>query len=336
MNPASRRPGVVAIILNYRNWPDTLRCLESVYRLDYPRLRVIVVENGSDDDSLDRIRAWAAGEQPAPDVAAHPLRAHLDPPVPKPLSVAVVPAGAAEAPDDGRDLRRLLTIVRSDENRGFSGGNNLGIRLAAARANWGYLWLLNNDTVVPPDALDALVRTAEGDPGLGLVGSRLLDMTPPHAVQALGGRIQPLTGASRHLRDERELPTLNYIVGASMLISRACLERVSPLDEDFFLYAEDSDYSLRVRRKGLRIGVALDSRVYHTEGGTSAGPAQDYYGIRNSLYLNRRHFPGRWPVTGMWIALRIAKRLAPGRWTGLRAALQGWRDYRAGRMGKRT
>ena len=136
----SRLVGI--LVLNYNGWRYTLECLESLGHLRYRDFWVILVDNGSTDDSVDQLRAWARGE-----VAVHspffegpgwakPVRLVEYDGEPSPEQVAAEPA--AEGP--------YVTLIRLPENRGFAAGNNVAIRYALARgAEW--TWLLNNDTV---------------------------------------------------------------------------------------------------------------------------------------------------------------------------------------------
>src|SRR6266550_3770056 len=145
-------PRVHVLLVNYNGWRDTLECLETVFRLDYPDVRVIVCDNGSTDGSLERIQAWAEGTQPATirHVTAH--HALQGTPVRKPIPYALRDRAQAEGgtlPD--ADAR--LVLVRLGENRGFTGGNNVGLRYLQTRGEPGLVWILNNDTVVESSSL---------------------------------------------------------------------------------------------------------------------------------------------------------------------------------------
>lgn len=215
-------PLVYVLVLNYRAWWDTLACLRALERLDYPRWRLLLLDNASDNDSVARIRA------------AFPE----------------------------------VRLVELERNLGFAGGNNLGIRQALAEGA-DYVWLLNPDAQPDPGALSAMVRLAEADPGLGAVGAVVCDMDRPERVQAWGGGEVVLKwGLIRLLSHPAQMPRLSYISGASLLIRRKALERVGLLDEGFFMYGEDCDYGLRLRKAGFRLGVAPGARVLH-KGGTS-------------------------------------------------------------------
>jgi GT2 family glycosyltransferase len=230
---------------------------------------------------------------------------------------------------DGADALADITLLQTGGNLGFAGGNNVGLRFALARGA-RYCWLLNTDTVVAPDALAALLRRVENDPGAGLCGSRLVYADPGDTIQAWGGaRYSRWTGATRLLGNGAALHdpapqdwverTMSYVVGASMLVRREWLERVGLMQEDYFLYFEELDWARRAR--GLfRLAYAHDSIVYHKEGGAIGShrdPARksalaDRFAVRNRLRYTFRHdklaLPTIWLATLVAIANRIRRR----------------------------
>jgi GT2 family glycosyltransferase len=178
-----------------------------------------------------------------------------------------------------------VTLLQAGANVGFSRGNNLGIRHALAR--WGtYVWLLNNDTTVESGALTALVNQAERDPRIGIVGSVLYFADDPERIQAWGGgTFSRLLGEPTCAMKPTTSDELDFITGASMLLSRECLEDAGLLDESFFLYMEDTDLCLRARQRHWRIAVAERSVVYHKVGATAAS----YPPQRRPLEIDRAH-----------------------------------------------
>ena len=263
------QPHVYVILLNWNGWQDTIECLESVFRLDHSRLSVIVCDNASSDDSMEKIEEWANGRVAASCSSADWLTRLSLPPIPKPVAFVVVPpSGVAKA--RSRDAR--LVLIQTGANLGFAGGNNVGIRYALACGDCDFVWLLNNDTVVEHNSLSAMVRMAEADKKLGICGSQIRMYDSPHAIQTMGGRRYfRWSGRSRPLRDlmTPHVSTApgapDYIEGASMLISRECLETIGLLEESYFLYFEELDLAARAQRFFL-LGYSPASIVYHKEG----------------------------------------------------------------------
>lgn len=279
------QPKVFVIVLNWSGWEETLECLASLEKLVYPNYEVTVVDNGSTDDSVERIRQ------------AYPS----------------------------------IKLVETFENFGFAGGNNLGIRYALA-GGAAYVWLLNNDTVVEPNALGEMLDVARRDPGVGAVGSVLYYMDERDRIQVYGGgRVSLRTGMSRHFTvpvpDER----LSYIAGVSLLLPRNTLEDVGLLDEDFFMYWEDSDYGFRVRTSGRRLAVAPGSKIWHTESAAlgTRSPILDSYFNASAVRFFKKH--SSLPILPISIGVggRLLKRVAARDWKRARAvcraAFVAWR-----------
>ena len=191
---AESHPSVAIVLLNWNRWQLTLACLESVFRLDYPDFRVIVCDNDSSDDSMQRVRDWAKGRQPAPPAPpADELRSLVVPPVPKPVSFRELTRDEAESNE--RRPAVSLTLVQTGGNLGFAGGCNVGVRHALAQGT-DYVWLLNNDTLAARESLRQMVDHVRAHAGVGICGSTLLDIHRPSVVLALGGgRMRRSTGA---------------------------------------------------------------------------------------------------------------------------------------------
>lgn len=278
---------VLIILVNWNGWRDTLECLASLRKLTGTQYRVVVCDNGSADDSVQQITAWAKVQR---------------------LTWAQYDCNAAEQ-GGKRSVDPWLTVIRSDENLGFAGGNNVGLRYGLARAGFDYFWLLNNDTVVKPDSLTYLVERMRQDPEIGICGSTILNYTKRDKILALGGgRYISWLGVPWHhgrvyryapdINQKRAETRMNYVEGASMLVSRSFLEQIGLMNEEYFLYFEELDWTLRSRGR-FRLGYAPASIVYHKVGtsiGTSSNPARkslvcDYYTIRNRIRFTRQHYP---------------------------------------------
>src|SRR5690348_5684774 len=279
-----RYPKVYVIILNWNGWRDTIECLESVLRNQYPNFQVIVCDNDSSDGSLDRIKEWAAGGVQVSSPAHPSLRELVAPPVPKPVPFTEYDLTRAERGGCDEVIETPLILIQTGANLGFAGGYNVGLRYALARDDFGYAWLLNNDTVIAPDALTALVSRMQERPDAGQCGSRLLFYDAPDQVQAHGGasynpifalakHIGAFTPANRPVDPARIEARLDYVVGASLFVSRAFLLDVGLLSEGYFLYSEEIDWATRARGRHALV-YAHDSIVYHKEGG-STGSSRD-------------------------------------------------------------
>jgi GT2 family glycosyltransferase len=318
LGPAARQRRVCICILNWNGWRDTVECLESVFRTDHPAYQVVVVDNGSEDGSLSRFRSWAEGASAFETQTPPELRHLVAPPVRKPIRYREFDRYRFESITSGNAPGDPMLLVRNETNLGFAGGINVGLRYVLRVGGFDYVWLLNNDTVVRPDALEHLVRRMEAEPRVGLCGSTLLFYDAPELVQALGGfRYNVWFGLARQIGQRARYAELSAselgqveramfgVQGASVLVSRRFLQDVGVLSEDHFLYFEEQDWAVRARRSGYVLGYSPASVVYHKEGRSTRNnslspatrsPQADYYQIQARLLFTRRFFPYALPT----------------------------------------
>ncbi len=211
-----------------------------------------------------------------------------------------------------------ITMLRSSENRGFSGGNNIAIRWAL-ESDFDYVWLLNNDTQVFAETLTEMVTVGEHNPSSGAIGSVLYEMVCPNQIQAYGGgSVSPL-GTPRHYLERPPNGKVDYICGASLLLRSQTLEQVGLLDENYFLYWEDVDLCYRIRVGGWELRVAEHSRVLH-QGSASTiahSPSWDYDFTLSSVRFYRKFHKCYWLAVLWTLARTSAGRLVQGHFRNL-------------------
>ena len=250
---------------------------------------------------------------------------------------------------DGSDVavaERLskVELVRTGANLGFAGGNNVGIRRALERgADW--VLLLNNDAAAEPGVPTALAAAAAARPDAGLLACKIL-FPDGVTVQYAGASFNARLGYSGRVEvDGRdELRDVGRADGAALAVSRAALERAGLLDETLFMYVEDVEWSLRVRRAGFAIVFVPEARVRHKGSAASGGrssTANLYYDTRNTIVVSERYAPLPRGVRALRRGVVVAAHLAqsvrhPSRAAAAHAVLRGWRDARAGRLGQRS
>ncbi len=322
-------PQLGVVIVNWNRWADTIECLESLLKTNIP-LAVAVVDNGSDDGSIDHLADWAAGRQP--NVPADPaMSGFSQPPAAKPialnrLSAAEVATLAASKRDLAPGLS--LTLIDSGANLGFAGGNNLGLRWLMAH-NLDLFWLLNNDTVVDAAAPDALVRRMNATHNVGMCGTVVRFYHRPDTIQALNGsRFSLWSGASQGIgsgqpADQPFDPAkvareTDFVLGASLAVSRPFLEAVGPMHEGYFLYFEEIDWATRAGER-FDTAFAHGAIVYHKEGGSIGSSGKrgqrsaksEYWLTRSRLVFIRRHhiwaLPWHWLLTLPLVLRRLLR-----------------------------
>jgi len=277
-------PRVTCVVLNWNGWQDTIECVGALKKSTYPCLTVMVVDNGSTDDSVARVKA--------------------------------------AYPD--------ILLLESGKNLGFAGGNNIGIRYALSqRAD--YVWLLNNDTTPAPGALDALVAKAQGDQQIGAVASICYLADESSTVQVwAGGRVNLWIGYVRNSVKPRCDEWFHALYGASILIALDALESAGLLDEGFFLYWEETEFCLRLRKKGWRLAAAPSSRVLHKASASTGGNENvlDRYSTASGLRILRLHSPAPHLAMFLFLTTRFARRLLRLQFSRCRSILGGILDYR--------
>jgi GT2 family glycosyltransferase len=211
-------------------------------------------------------------------------------------------AAAAKWPD--------VRVIDAGANVGFARATNIGIR-ASRGTN---LLLLNSDTVVPAGAIDRLLAELHSDPGIAVVGPRLVDASG-RAELSYGHMIGPLNELRQKIRNRR--PALidrltrrrhapDWVSGACLLVRRTDAEAVGLLDERFFMYTEDVDFCAAIKERGRRIVFTPDVEVVHHGGrSVAAAPAATQAAYRRSqIAFYEKHRPGWAPWLRLYLKLR--------------------------------
>jgi len=346
------RSRVCILILNWNNWQDTVECLESVFQGSYREYQVVVVDNDSTDSSEKKIKEWAEGKIKTQNPFIH-YNTHN-----KPIPFVSYDRQAAESGGNLElekslsasltgDIPHPLVFIQTGVNLGYAWGNNIGLRFALKRVCISHIWILNNDTVCHLDALKELMACIESDNNIGAAGSKLLYYDRPDILHLAGGcRITPwlgntsMIGAGKKDDGKWDRPLEpDYISGASMLIKKKVLEDVGLLDERYFLYWEDADLGMRMRRMGYRLLYCPASRVWHQEGGSVGrlSRSADYYWVRNGLYFMQKFYPGLLPIIPLSYFLKFTLlRLVKRQPLHFSSFLSGVKDFITGKTGPRV
>ncbi|MES2935532.1 MAG: glycosyltransferase family 2 protein [Pseudomonadota bacterium] len=306
--PISPIPGVCIIVLNWRDAPATLACLDSLAEVILSGLAsVVVCDNHSEDGSIAAIEAWAAK------IA-----------LPKPALNS-----ALAAP---------FTLIQTGKNGGYAFGNNHGIRFALHYSQFEFIWILNNDTQIEVGSLDALLKYAYKYPDADLIGSTVVDMLYPDLVQCAGGchYYSPLSisqpvgkGVQRQkvLSDPHQYSAkIDYIIGAAFFIRRSLIDKIGFLSEDYFLYFEELDYVRRMKRAKCAFRWCPDSVVRHAN--QTPNPSREYHAHRSVFIFTAKW---HWRFFPIILLLRTVVRpilmLLQGQAYLVRGAYRGMWDF---------
>lgn len=201
-----------------------------------------------------------------------------------------------------------VRVIRLRQNVGFAAANNAAIQ----QSTGDYVALMNNDAYAEPDWLEAMIKAAEPDPGVGMVACKMLFADAPGVINSTGLALdwagfcwdwqggQP-DDPSQSIIEERFGPC-----GGAALYRRTMLDDIGLLDQGFFAYAEDADLAWRAQRAGWRCLYAPAARVYHTASATSGEGSRfkNYMLGRNKVWMFAKNMPGGWRLT--WIGLLLA------------------------------
>ena len=326
-----RQEGPTAVsMVGFRNAGDVRQCITKLQEGTDQEFVVLICENGGRmafDDLVTALGALMVIE-----------------PAPPSEDTAVEDVWRGRLPGG-----QIVEALHAADNLGFAAGVNATISRLAAYPAWSALWVLNTDTEPEPEALAALVKKATSDPSYGIVGSRLV-LFGTGKIQAYGGRWRKFTARGFNIglhcpesalvdvsAVEREM---DYVLGASMYVTRAYVEEVGGMAEEYFLYAEEIDWCLRRGRFGL--GFAPDSVVHHHHGGTIGSSMTTrhrswfsvYLDERNKHLIARRLHPTLYPLIAFNTFALIGRYIWHRSPRNFTAALLGWWAGLRGRSGR--
>lgn len=242
------------LIINYKNWQDTLECIKSITSNNISIEQILVIENNSCNDSFNRIKS-----------------AFKD-----------------------------INILKTEKNLGFTGGNNIGLKYALEN-NFEYVILLNNDTIIGNiDSINKLIQKMDENPDISLGTGRIFYYPQKDVIWYDGGKLVRWRGLAIHYNYGKNIKNINldnddkevdFISGCYLCIRLKDFNKLGFLNENFFLYLDDVEYSARAIKSKLKLKYFPESVIYHKANGEnnqSAGMV--YYSIRNRRLLIDLHF----------------------------------------------
>jgi GT2 family glycosyltransferase len=259
-------------VINYRGLEQTALCVASLAAADYPNHSIVVVDNASGGPELEALRGTLGGS---------------------------------------------IEIIGSERNLGYGGGANLGLEWAR-HAGAAYAWVLNNDTEVDSRSVDELVEVMERETQYGILTPQIgapIGPEAPFGIWFAGGTVNLGRANTEHgvvpLASSPAVQPTGYVTGCAMFIRMRALDVTGLFWEPFFLYWEDVDLSLRMRRAGWLLGVVPAARVLHFVHGSIPSKTFRYYSTRNAILIAKRHLHGRGATrAAVWVAARAMRSCA--------------------------
>jgi hypothetical protein len=253
---------ISVILVNYQSSQDTVHCVKSLLNQDYPHISIVVVDNSEEERYVNEIYTEI-----------------------KKLSSNISMLNEKES-DNFKNLKfnKDTVLIKAEENKGFSRGNNIGIKLSL-KNNADYIWILNNDTEVSKNSLNEMLKVSKKYKS-GVTTCKIKDFNNREIVQYNGEKIYYIN-VNREEADIIKIPS--FISGSNLLIKSEVFQKTGLLDEDFFLYFEDNYFYYKVIKNKISCIYTPFTEIYH-KGGSSIGrfmktPLSMYYGIRNSFII---------------------------------------------------
>ncbi len=249
------RDGKVAVlVLNYNSGNYVIKCLDSLFEMEYPYWELFIGDNKSTDESFSLVRKYFQGKK-----------------LPNSL--------------------KFYELTENPKNFGFARGVNLLIKRALERKA-DFILILNPDTIHKSDFLRKLVNAARRRKELGAL-SPTVKSAKNGRIWFSGGKIRWIRQKAVHDRDKLIQPIhlTEFVPGCAMLIKKEVFERVGLLPEDYFLYYEDTDFCLQARRKGFKTAVVRDSLVFHQESISIDSGVKLYHLVLSGLKFFKKNTP---------------------------------------------
>ncbi len=298
------------------------------------------MDNRSTNNSIKYIKDFLEGKLDIWIKPDNPLKDLVLPPIPKP-----VPYFFLKEDEIGKkiDENEKVILIEAGENRGFAAGNNIGVKYALTKDDFEYIWILNNDTVISNDAIASMVDFMEKNRDIGVSGSKLMFYEKPDILQvAGGGKITRFLKKPLHFgrgEDEKKWCAhmeLENVIGASMFVRKEVIDKVGMMREDFFMYAEETEWCFRIRDKGYKLFYNPSSKVWHKESVSfgKSNPLMFYYSTRNHLILLKERNISYTPFIFYIFLRNLFYSLKFNRKDIMVYTLKGIRDFFKGKIGK--
>jgi len=264
---------ISVILLNWNQFKLTIDCLKSVLKSKLGNkinLKIIVVDNGSKGKDVKKINSF------------------------------IKSSGS----------KGKIKLIKNKENLGFTGGNNIGIRYAL-KDKADFVFILNNDTEIKDDCILELWKAFSKNGNIGIVSpkiyyypgfefhkNRYRKNDLGRVIWYAGGKIDWNNILGQHIGIDKvdkgqfnRIGQVELATGCAMLVKKEVFKKIGLLDERFFIYLEDLDFSYRARRKGFKLLFWPQAMMYHKNAGStgSGSPFQNYYFTRSRLLFARKH-----------------------------------------------
>lgn len=329
---------VYIVVLNYNGWKDTIECVESILKLNYSNFNIIICDNKSQNKSIDYIKKWLKGEILSNYPRNKLIKNLVVPFSKKPIDFEYVKFinNNFEIVNNNNDKHKII-LLESDYNRGFSGGNNLAMKYIKEYKKYDYIWFINNDIIVDKDALIEMLKTFDSDTNIGMTSSIMCEYKNPVIVQTMGGKLNKYTFSTKSLGEQINIgdvekiniDNIETLGGASIMLNKNFIEDINYFDENYFLYYEECDLSMRAKEKNWKIKPTLKSIVYHKGSVTAKrlpSAIIEYHFFKSKTLFVRKYYNKKLIFIFIIVIIKVLKRLINLKMKNAYSILKGFID----------
>lgn len=287
---------VSVILLNYNSWKDTVECIDSLLQSSYENFNIIVVDNCSSDDSIEKISQYLKMGRLSLENHNYNF---------KDKYTILNYDGSNFSIEEIKNESRVY-FIKNSSNGGFSKGNNIGLKFCESKLNSKYYWILNNDTIVDRYAIENLVLFSESNNNDGFIGATILEYYNPKTIQCTcGAKYYKAFTISKNCNEGKSIDEIdsltessNFISGCSIFGHKSLFLKVNNLSEDYFLYFEELDLMQKANRHNIKKKWAKNVYVYHKEGASIGSEniqhkkslLSEYYSNYSCLTYNHKFY----------------------------------------------
>lgn len=256
---------VSIILVNYNSWKDTIECIDSINKNNYKNYNIIVVDNFSSNDSVEKLEKYFCGEE----YLINEIKYKLN------QDVVICDCKNGEFCNFNKKiLNQQIYFIKNDINGGFSKGNNIGFLFCEKFLSTEYYWVLNNDVIIEKNTIEEQLKVSKENNDNALLGVTILEYFNKELIQCTcGGRYNIWTTISKNQnkgKNKKELEDLSemsdYISGCSIFGAKKLFEKINFFSEDYFLYFEELDLMNKAKKQGIGKAWARNAFIYHKEG----------------------------------------------------------------------
>ena len=270
------------VVLNWNNYQDTLECMNSLIEVNYENFNIVIVDNGSRNNSVSKIKKWLNVNK-----------------------FKYIPKKSNSEFFYNTSLNIKIILIKNIKNYGFAKGNNIGIKFALHYLRANSVVLLNNDTIVHSDFLLHLINTSQEKKTIGIVGPKIYyydnRKNKKEVIWSAGNKnnyffpwLSSARGQGKFDVNQFKKGEVDSISGCCMLIKKEIFKSIGYFDPKYFCYGEEDDLCLRTTRGGFDIYYSPKSVIWHKVARSSGGGFNKtvaFYKIRNKIMFYKKNFP---------------------------------------------